>query len=64
MRHSKWGLLLCPADDSKEIVGCNKKQAIYKSRHRADLSHYIFDNINLCDDRRHIHMHTHKPDED
>jgi len=49
--------------DSKEFVGYDKRQAIYKSRHRADLSHYIFHNLNLCYDRCH-HIHTHKRDED
>ena len=63
MWSSKWGLLFCTAGESKEFVGCNKRQAIYKSRHRADLSHCIFYNLNLCYNRRH-HIHTHKPDED
>ena len=51
--------------DSKEFVGCNKRQAIYKSKHRADLSRYIFYKLNLSYDRcHHIHTHTHKPEED
>ena len=44
--------------DSMEFVGCNKRQAIYKSRHRADLSRYIFYNLNLSYDWRH-HIHAH-----
>ena len=43
--------------DSKEFVLCDKRQAIYKSRYRADLSLYIFYNLNLCYDRRH-HIYT------
>ena len=45
--------------DRKEFVGCDKRLAIYKSRHRADLSRYHFCNLNLCHDRRHhIYIHT------
>ena len=57
------GFIIMYSRDSKEFVGCDKRQAIYKSRRRADLSRYIFYNFNLCYDRRH-HIHTHKPDED
>jgi len=45
--HSNLGLFVCTAEDSKEFVGYSKRQAIYKSRHTADLSHYHFNNLNL-----------------
>ena len=52
------GFIIMYSRDSKEFVGCDKRQAIYKSRHRADLSRYIFYNLNLCYDRCH-HINTH-----
>ena len=53
------GFIIMYSSDSKEFVGCDKKQAIYKSRHRADLSRYILYDLNLGYDRRH-HIHKHK----
>ena len=57
------GFIIMYSRDSKEFVGWDKRQAIYKSRHRADLSRYIFYNPNLYYDRRN-HIHTHKPEEE
>ena len=57
------GFIIMYSRDSKEFVGCEKRQATYESRHRADLFHYTFDALNLSKDRRH-HIHTHKLDED
>ena len=47
------GFIIMYSRDSKEFVGCDKRKAIYKSRHRADLSHDIFYNLNLSYDRHH-----------
>ena len=67
---AQWMGFIMYSRDSKEFVGCDKRQAIYKSRHRTDLSCYIFYNLNLCYDwchhvhararaRTHTHTHTH-----
>ena len=50
------GFIIMYSRDSKEFMGCDKRQAIYKSRHRVDLSRYIFYSLNLGYDRHH---HTH-----
>ena len=52
------GFIIMYSRDSKEFVGCDKRQAIYKSRHIADLSRYHFYNLNLCYYKHHTHTHT------
>ena len=51
------GFIIMYSRDSKEFVGCDKRQAIYKSRRRADISRENFYNLNLWYDRRH-HIYT------
>ena len=50
------GFIIMYSRDSKELVGCEKRHAICKIRHRADLSRYIFYTLNLCYDAP---SHTH-----
>ena len=47
MWHIEWGLFVCTAGDSKEFVGCGKRQAIYKSIALA-MEHYMGSGLYLA----------------
>ena len=58
MWYSEWGLLLCTAGIIRNLWDATKGKQFTKAD-RADLSHYIFYNLNLCYDRcHHIHKRT------
>ena len=61
------GLFVCTAGKARNLWGVAKGKQSYKSRHRADLFHWNFYNLNLDWDRchhTHAHAHTHTPEED
>ena len=52
------GFIIMYSRDSKEFVGCDKRQSIYKADAEQTYPFIYFHNLNLCYDRRH-HIHTH-----